>query len=447
MASTAGPEPGFRGQTASSVPSGQKQADQLELLKVVHDAISVEDIRAALLPGGRLHEAVDAETSIDALCYIADNINEGVLRVSRDETSVLDYIVRTAAESLDVEVLRSTETAQLIWVMEIMERESPAMDASRSWRLQIVKRIAERQTKMSSTDSISAYSTRDLVNLCHSIGSTRLFASSAPVLRFLVLVLDELMLRLAKPHVRSAFSMRELGLVAAAVASAYEARPAESVGEARGAFEGFLSRLWSDCAKPKLANRHSNSSGGKSLTELNPFLFSYLRVFPDDPPDRMLEGIASYQTRLLKSELGSDTEASLACTFADLAAVLEFFAYYASQNTSAGGQWMPPITVVDLVSVTGACMRRLTLEDTDKGIQNKGEVEYGTNENNITAVASLLESHVRLNLRPAQETLLALVPYVRRQTRTLDPREGSLSSILQSFSLFGFEPGSAFLTL
>ena len=97
---------------------------------------------------------------------------------------------------------------------------------------------------------------------------------------------------------------------------------------------------------------------------------------------------------------------------------------------------MPPITVVELVSVVGACMRRLTLIDADT-------------EDQTTAIASLLDSHMRLNLRPAQETLLALSPYLYARCQTtssvdrLDARDRSLHSILESFSAFGFDPGSA----
>ena len=406
---------------------GQK----LDLLKVVHDATSMQELRAVLLPGDRLHAAVDAETGIDALCFIADNINENLLRVTAADSLVLDRIARAVALSLDVELLRGAEMAQLIWVLEVVDRETTSSaDTGRSWRLQLMKSIAERMTKPSSADAISALSTRDLVNLTCSIGTTQLFASSAPVVRFLILVLDELILRLAKPHVRSAFAIRDLGLVASAVASAHEVRPTES-GEARGAFEAFLERLWADVMSPKLSNRHTSSlGGGKSLAELNSFLFSYVRVFGDEPPERMLQGISSYQTRLLKAELEAEP---LNVTFVGLAAVLEFFAFYASRSTP--GQ-MPPITVVELVSVVGACMRRLTLIDADT-------------EDQTTAIASLLDSHMRLNLRPAQETLLALSPYLYARCQTtssvdrLDARDRSLHSILESFSAFGFDPGSA----
>ena len=354
------------------------------------------------------------------------------------DRQVLDQITKAVALSLDVEALRGAETAQLIWVFEVVERETPLASTGGSWRLQLVKAMAEKMTKPFSADAISAYSTRDLVNLTCSIGTTPPFASSAPVARFLVLVLDELILRLAKPHVRSAFAIRELGLVASAVASAHELRPAES-GEARDAFEAFLERLWADGMSPKLANRHTSSlGGGKSLAELNRFLFSYIRVFGDEPPERLVEGISSYQTRLLKAELEAE---SLNVTYAILAAVLEFFAYYATRSTPVQ---MPPITVVELVSVVGACMRRLTLIDPHAIPENNRE---NIEENETAAIASLLDSHVRLNLRPAQETLLALSPYLymrlQKTTRDrLDAHDGSLCSIRQSFSAFGFDPGS-----
>lgn len=375
----------------------------------------------------------DAETGIDALCFMAGNINDHLLQVTPTDAETLDEIAKTVAQSLDVDLLRGTEMAQLIWVLEVVERETPPAEAGRSWRLQLVKSMAEKMTKPLSVDTISSYSTRDLVNLTCSIGTTPLFASSAPVVRFLVLVLDELILRLAKPHVRSAFAIRELGLVASALASAHEVLPAES-GEARFAFEAFLERLWSDGMSPKLANRHTSSlGGGKSLVELNAFLFSYVRVFRDEPPERMLQGVASYQTRLLKAEID---DVSLNVTYVDLAAALEFFAYYAKKNPGE----MPPITVCELVSVAGACMRRLTLLDPNSNEESGNET---------AAIASLLDSHVRLNLRPAQETLLALSPYLytRLQKTTFDSsnaRDGSLRSIRQSFSKLGFDPGFGF---
>ena len=37
---------------------GEKQSYQRELLKVVHDATSLQEVRAVLLPGDRLHPAV-----------------------------------------------------------------------------------------------------------------------------------------------------------------------------------------------------------------------------------------------------------------------------------------------------------------------------------------------------------------------------------------------------
>ena len=77
--------------------------------------------------------------------------------------------------------------------------------------------IAERM-KLEQQAEIS---TRDLTNLALSICQTPLFASSAPVIRFLIVVLDELISRIAKPHIRSAFSMRELGMLAAALATVH----------------------------------------------------------------------------------------------------------------------------------------------------------------------------------------------------------------------------------
>jgi hypothetical protein len=406
---------------------------QREILKAVHDASGLAEVQRALLPDGIVHWSVDVETALDALCFVAGNINEGLLSVSSAELSVLDGIVRAVVEeSIDVEVLKSTDIAQLVWVLEIVERVSgcgSAGDAGRAWRLQVVKRIAERETKVVATGGagggviavIASYSTRDLTNLACSIGNTRLFSSSAPVVRFMMVVLDELATRIEKPHVRSAFALRDFSMLAAAAAGAHEASRSDEI---LGACEGFLTRLWRDGAKPKLVNRHSSGSTVSALGDLKGFLFSYVRVFPDELPDRMMEVVSSYLTRMLKEDVECARQArSPSVTLADLAAVLEFFAFYAAGTASS----MPQISVIEMVSVVGVCMRQLTLAE----------------DSNMEAIASIFESHIALDLRPAQETLLAVVPYVYHN-RMDDDR--ILESILVSFRTFGFEPGEALST-
>ncbi len=442
---------------SSSSSNADSAAQQREILKTVHDATTFAEVADALLEkDGLLHAALDVETSLDSLCYVAGNVNDGLLVArSRVDAKVLDGLSRSLIEAMDLEMLRATENAQLVWVMETVERVvvdfegreglSTRQGGERQgvesrWTLQVMKAIAERM-KLEQQAEIS---TRDLTNLALSICQTPLFASSAPVIRFLIVVLDELISRIAKPHIRSAFSMRELGMLAAALATVH-GMP-ETGGEARGALEAFLTRLWVDGAEPKLSNRHSQVSAdgsGKGLEELRRFLVSYVRVFRDEPPERMLESVASFLTRMLKSDVATTTT----ITCADLAALLEFFAYYqsrrgspssspSSSRSSSAAMMMPPITVVELASVTGASIRQQTLVD-----------ETEDAERELEAIASLLRSHVALNLRPAEETLLSLVPYVRRLHSATEQGGGALASILGSFEIFGFDPGRSLSSL
>lgn len=435
-------------------------AQQREILKLVHDSTSLLEIRECLIPAddGRLHPVLDAETAIDCVCYLTSNINDGFLSMTENSATVLDHVVKTVVESLDVAELRSTEKAQLVWIMETVEREQRQRIAGGEprWTLHVMKAMAERQTQLerqaslpmptprhaaSGAEAISTYATKDLVNLTISISNTPLFASSAPVVRFLLLVLEELMSRIAKPHIRSAFAIRELSLLAAAVATAFETVPATSM-EARGAYEGFLMRLWADGMKPKVANRHSSWSGKSCFEDLKRYLFAYLRVFAEEPPERMLEGISSYITRLLRSGLESDAAVELTGTFSDLAALLEFFAYYASRS----GPSLPSISVVELVSVVGACMRQLTLVNFEADVEMNDTNDANDDVVAMDAIASLLDSHVRLKLRPAEETLLALVPHVRTLYRNKQ-EPAALMSILGSFEAFGFDPGRSLTSL
>jgi len=434
---------------SSSSSNADSAALQREILKTVHDATTFAEVADALLEkDGLLHAALDVETSLDSLCYVAGNVNDGLLVArSRVDAEVLDGLSRSLIGAMDLKMLRATENAQLVWVMETVERVvvdfegreglSTRQGGERQgvesrWTLQVMKAIAERME----LEQQAEISTRDLTNLALSICQTPRFASSAPVIRFLVVVLDELISRIAKPHIRSAFSMRELGMLAAALATVH-GMP-ETGGEARGALEAFLTRLWVDGAEPKLSNRHSQVSAGgsgKGLEELRRFLLSYVRVFRDEPPERMLESFASFLTRMLKSDVARADEsvATTTITCADLAALLEFFAYYQSRGAA---MMMPPITVVELASVTGASIRQQTLVD-----------ETEDAERELEAIASLLRSHVALNLRPAEETLLSLVPYVRRLHSATEQGGGALLSILGSFEIFGFDPGRSLSSL
>ena len=75
----------------------------------------------------------DTETGIDALCFMAGNINDHLLQVTPTDAETLDEIAKTVAHSLDVDLLRGAEMAQLIWVLEVVERETPPAAPSFRW--------------------------------------------------------------------------------------------------------------------------------------------------------------------------------------------------------------------------------------------------------------------------------------------------------------------------
>lgn len=429
---------------ASSVPwqsnadptngkASQKAQDrvvQREILRHVYDSYELSQIENILLrsgDGGDIFSHIDEETALGVLCYMADHVESSNLFVHDEQ--VCDNIVKTLCETcIEIETCSAASLGMLLWALEVL----PIQGAT--WRRLLLIKIATRECSL---DNVSHYSTRELTNIIVACGhlSGYHFDNDIDrrVMRYLELLFRELSNRIEKPHVRSAFGGSDFADLAQSSALLYESCYAQRNSEGCHACGAFLKNLSSE-VKRKLANRHSSSSKAFNAVDLKRFLFSYVKISmisPDAGVPDMLDQVASYVSGQMK-------ELATPYTMQDLAAILEFFAFYKRSS----------LAIFDLFSHSGMQIRLLSLAgvvDSDKAQHDDDVVRTHQEDCGdstwLAALTSIMMSHIRLGFRPTDTTLISTLPAVQMYSKVSEA--GDNVELIRVFELFDFHCGDA----
>jgi hypothetical protein len=306
----------------------------------------------------------------------------------------------------------------LLWALELLPRQGA------SWRRLLLVKIALQEC---SQDRVSEYSTKELTNIIVTCGNLSgcYFDNSIDrrVMRYLELLFLELAGRIEKPHIRSAFGGSDFANLAHSSAFLFGACHAQGNEEGCNACIVFLTSVASE-VKRKLANRHSSSSRAFSATDLKKYLFAYVKISvlsPDLGVPDMLDQVASYVTGQMK-------ESSPAYTIQDLAAILEFFAFYERSS----------VAILDLFTHSGTQLRceSLTVMDERKPHKEDSAVDSATW---LAALVSIMMSHIGLRIRPAEMTLISILPSVRFYSPFAEDEDKV--QLMRVFELFDFDCG------
>lgn len=424
---------GRRNPRDDATPESNKAQDlvvQRDILRQVYDSVDLSEIETLLLPQAGDHATaivrhIDEETALGILCYMADHVKKSQLSIHDDR--VCDAIVKTLCDTcVEIDSCSAASLGMLMWVLEILPRQGA------SWRKSLVVDIAVRECQR---NDVGHYSTRELTNIIVSCGrlSGSYFGNEVDrrVMRYIEMLFGELTVRIEKPHVRSAFGGSEFADLADSGALLYEACYAQGNKQGCTACSGFLKNIGAE-VKRKLANRHSSSSKAFSAVDLKRFLFSYVKVYmlsPDVGVPDMLDQVASYISGRMKAAEGH----SPPYTIQDLAALLEFFAYYETLSLS----------VLDLFSRAGVQVRLLSASAASKMDDGGAPRVTGPcqdDENTwLAALASILNSHIRLGVRPTDMTLISTLPAIRLLSIHAEPAD--TVSVIRAFDLFDFDCG------
>ena len=396
---------------AFSTPSGKDMAQQRDLLRLVYDSVDLDSIDACIR---HYTSVIDDTTAVDLLCYISDHYKTSQLII--EDVEACDGLVKLLCGCIDLrEICQQPQLfAALVWSLETLSGQSSA------WRKDIIVSISMTELEKG---SVHHYSTREVLNLILSLGNIVESSSTIDrrVMRYVEVLMVELISRLEKPHVRSAFGGAEFADLAAAGVCFFGA--CLHVGNVQGqtASYDFLAALSRETRR-KLSNRHS-SARTFTAHDLKRFLFSYVRLhmlggdsaIRLQEPD-MLDQVASHVSQSIKS---TDSVA-IVNTVDDLAAILEFFAFFSRKS----------VAVMDLFSSAGMQLRLMSQEDQSQ------------EDNWMGALASILESHIRMGFSPTEITLLSLLPSIRYHKS--GSSDGDRRSILRAFDRLQFDCGDAF---
>jgi len=403
---------------ALSNPSGKfDMVQQRDLLRVVYESFDLESIEACIRHN---MSAIDSTTAVDVLCYISDHYKTSQLIV--EDVEACDGLVELLCGCIDLkEICQQPQVfAALIWSLETLPQQSS------EWRKDIIVSVSMMELEKG---SVQHYSTREVLNLILSLGNIVEFSSTIDrrVMRYVEMLMVELISRLEKPHVRSAFGGAEFADLAGAGVSLFGACLPNNV-HTQGNMQGqkasydFLAALSRETRR-KLSNRHS-SARTFTAHDLKRFLFSYVKlhmvggdaVIPLQEPD-MLDQVASHVSQSIKN-----TDAvAIVNTIDDLAAILEFFAFFSRKS----------VAVMDLFSSAGMQLRLLSEDPSQEdGLDWMG------------ALASILECHIRMGFSPTEVTLLSLLPAIRYHKSGSSDKDRQ--SILNAFEMLQFDCGAAF---
>ena len=398
---------------------GEDRAIQREILRNVYESTDLHDIEKILYSSDEdIISHIDGETALDILAYLAEHVEHS--RIAIHDVQTCDNIVKLLFDScIKIERCSSAGFGMLLWALELLPQQGAC------WRRSLLVEIAIRECRIG---EISHYSTRDLTNIIVTCG--RLcgyhFDNNIDrrVMRYLELLLLELASRIEKPHVRSAFGGSAFADLAYSVSLLYDGCHAQGNEQGCIACGAFLSNLSSE-VKRKLANRHSSSSRAFNAEDLKKFLFSYVKIrllSPDIEAPTMLDQVASYISGQMK-------EHSEAYTIQDLAAILEFFAFYKISS----------LAVLDLFSHSGVQVRLMcstVLDARRKGEMHPQESDDGTW---LAALVSIMTSHIQLRIRPTDTTLISILPVVRLYSQFSETEDKT--RLIRVFETFDFHCG------
>lgn len=378
-----------------SFRTAEDQSVQRDILRKVYDSLDLHEIENLLvqtLDGQDIFKHIDGDTALDILCYMAENVERSRLLI-HDDQECDDIVKRLYDSCIDIENCGASSLGMLLWALELLPQQRA------SWRELLLVQIAERECRLG---GVSHYSTRELTNIIvtcgHLVGYYFDNCIDRRVMRYIELLFVELSGRVARPHVRSAFGGSDFANLAHSSSLLYGACYNQENEEGCSACHAFLSCLASE-AKRKLANRHSSSSRAFSAVELKTFLFSYVKMSilsPDIEGPDMMDQVASYVSGQLKNH-------STAYTIQDLAAILEFFAFYKISS----------VAILDLFTHCGTQIRLVSSNSVDNKGLDKSHCNETDNFTWLAALISVMTSHIQLGIRPSDITLMSVLPAVR----------------------------------
>jgi len=192
--------------------------------------------------------------------------------------------------------------------------------------------------------------------------------------------------------------------------------------------EIFMSKI-ATLVKQQLSNRHSMMAAF-APRELKRFLAAYVYISNDGNKKSpvMLDTVAGFvSSRILKKHLNAVTK------IRDLAAVLECYAFFQHRTLATS----------ELLTSYGYQMRLISAAVVDSVEKKKnGQVEVmDDDEEWVAALNSILRSHITLNHRPSDLTLISLMPAIKYYAGYSTPSDVSeLLEIVQEELQFELGP-------
>eukprot|EP00890_Picochlorum_soloecismus_P000332 jgi/Picsp_1/129/NSC_00129-R1_hypothetical protein VOLCADRAFT_105981 [Volvox carteri f. nagariensis] len=365
-------------------------------------------------------EYIDSDTALHVLCYVADLSKKGNLRA---EGSVqADDLVNLLYGRINLEELNPCSIGALVWCLECIPGQC------RPWRAEVLSRIADQEQRQERIET--SYSTRELVNLIISIGNLSASLSlRRNVVRYVITLTDQLTKRLeSSPQMKGVFGGPEFADTVTACARLYSQCKSKQDEHGMSGIEVFMSKI-ATLVKQQLSNRHSMMAAF-APRELKRFLAAY--VYTSNVENKkapvMLDTVAGFvSSRILKKHLNAVSKMS------DLAAVLECYAFFQHRTLATS----------ELLTSYGYQLRLISAAVVDSVERDKnGQVEgMGDDGEWVAALNSILRSHVALNHRPSDLTLISIMPAIRYYAGFSPPSDVlELLNILQDELQFELGP-------